>query len=80
VIESAVETCWNPVPETLKFCVIPNTLEVAELWVSGELAAFARRHDGLEVVGRPRDLPFNPAGNLVQEELFPRCIRAKRRA
>ena len=80
VIESAVETCWNPVPETLKFCVIPNTLEVAALWVSAELATFAKGHDGLAVVGRPRELPFDAAGNLVQEELFPHCVRARRRA
>ena len=35
----AVETCWQPVAEHLKFAVIPNTLEVAELWVSAALAA-----------------------------------------
>ena len=36
VVQCAVDTCWNPVADTMKFCVIPNTLEVAELWVSAK--------------------------------------------
>ncbi len=76
-IRQAVETCWNPVQETLKFCVIPNTLEVAELWVSPALAKEAAAA-GLELVGPPRELPFDAAGNLVQEELFPHSVRGRR--
>ena len=37
-IATAIETCWQPIPAKLKFAVIPNTLEVAEMWVSGPLA------------------------------------------
>ena len=76
-VRQAVETCWNPVQETLKFCVIPNTLEVAELWVSPALASEAAAA-GLELVGPPRELPFDAAGNLVQEELFPHSVRGRR--
>ncbi|MFO0800971.1 MAG: DUF362 domain-containing protein [Gemmataceae bacterium] len=80
VIAAAVETCWQPVQEQVKFAVIPNTLEVAELWVSPPLAAEAAAHPHLELVGSPRPLPFDAAGNLLQEELFPHSVRGRRTA
>ena len=58
--------------------MIPNTLEVAELWVSDALAAEAAGHEHLKVVGGPRELPFDAAGNLRQEELFPHSVRGRR--
>jgi hypothetical protein len=64
----------------LKFAVVPNTLEVAELWVSERLAEEARGKPHLEVVGGPVPLPFDAAGNLVQEELFPHSVRGRRQA
>ena len=63
----------------MQFGVIPNTLEVAELWVSAPLAdrsGGANPH--LEVVGEPRPLPFDAAGNLRQEKLFPHSVRGRR--
>lgn len=78
VVAAAVETCWQPVQEKLKFAVIPNTLEVVELWVSPALAAEAASHPHLELVGSPRPLPFDAAGNLRQDELFPHSVRGRR--
>jgi hypothetical protein len=77
-IASAVETCWNPVEEALKFCLIPNTLEVADLYVSPALAAEAKMNADLEVVGAPMELPFDAQGNLIQEKLFPHSVRGRR--
>ncbi len=77
-VQQAVDTCWNPIEDSLKFCVIPNTLEVAEMWVSPTLAAEAKSVPGLEVVDSPRELPFDSAGNLVQEALFPHSVRGRR--
>jgi hypothetical protein len=73
-----LETCWQPIPERLKFAFIPNTLEVAELWVSEPLVAEARTNPNLEVVGAPRPLPFDENGNVRQEELFPHSVRGRR--
>lgn len=78
VIEMAVETCWQPVFEKVKFALIPNTLEVAELWVSAPLAEEAKGNPNLELVGGPVPLPFDAAGNLVQEKLFPHSVRGRR--
>jgi hypothetical protein len=78
-IEMAIDTCWQPFPEQLKFAVIPNTLEVAELWVSPALAEVARSNPNLEVSATPLAAPFDAANNLVQEQLFPHSVRGRRR-
>lgn len=77
-IEAAVETCWQPVQEAVKFCVIPNTLELTEFWVSEPLAAHVRSNSNLQLVGPPIELPFDAGGNLIQESLFPHSLRARR--
>ncbi|HEY2785606.1 MAG TPA: lactate racemase domain-containing protein [Fimbriiglobus sp.] len=77
-LEQGVETCWQPVQDRLKFCVIPNTLEVAEMWVSPALAGTLNCNANLRVEGAPRSLPFDTAGNLIQEELFPHSVRGRR--
>jgi hypothetical protein len=78
VIERCIETCWQPEYEKVKFCVIPNTLEVAELWVSAPLAAELKANPHLEFVGEPIELPLDRNGNLVQEKLFPHSVRGRR--
>ena len=78
VMATAIETCWNPIAETLKFAVIPNTLELEDLSVSPPLAEEARGNPLLEVVGEPMPLPFDAAGNLIQETLFPHSVRGRR--
>lgn len=77
-IEQSVDTCWQPIPERLKLAVIPNTLEVAELWVSKTLADIAHSNGNLAVSGDGRPLPFDADGNLEQVKLFPHSVRGRR--
>ena len=70
-VETGLETCWQPNLQALCLAVIPNTLELAELWVSPALVAEARKHPHLEVAREPRPLTFDAAGNLPQATLFP---------
>ena len=77
-IAAGVDTCWQPNFDAVRFAVIPNTLEVADLWVSQPLADEAKTVAGLEVASEPRPLPFTDSGTLIQEELFPECVRAMR--
>ena len=77
VITSSIETCWQPIPEKLKLAIIPNTLEVAEMWVSDALAAEAKAIEYVEL-GGTREMPFDASGNLRQEELFPHSVRGRR--
>ncbi len=77
-IATGIETCWQPIADKLKFAIIPNTLEVAEIWVSNALAAEARANPHLQVVGEPRPIPFDSQGNVDQEALFPHSVRSRR--
>lgn len=78
VIEQCIDTCWQPDFDQVKFCVIPNTLEVAEMWISAPLAADVKGHSHLEFVGEPIAIPFDTKGNMIQEKLFPHSVRGRR--
>ncbi len=77
-IEMGVQTCWQPSLPALRLAIIPNTLELAELWVSPALVEEARGRAHLEVAGPAVPLPFDEQGNLKQEQLFPHSVRGRR--
>jgi hypothetical protein len=58
--------------------IIPNTLELTELWVSGPLVQEAQGKPFLPVHGGLQPIPFDEVGNLEQEKLFPHSVRGKR--
>ncbi|MCE9562715.1 MAG: hypothetical protein K8U57_11770 [Planctomycetes bacterium] len=78
VIEACLDTCWQPDIPNVKMGVIPNTLEVAEMWISAALVEEAKAVPHLEFVGGPQPLPFDSSGKLVQEKLFPHSVRGRR--
>jgi len=77
-IEAGVDSCWQPNFDKIRLVIIPNTLEMSELWVSPALATEARAKPHLQLSGQPRELPFDGAGMLEQEQLFPHSVRARR--
>jgi hypothetical protein len=77
-IAAGLATCWQPDPGAVRLAVIPNTLELAELWVSPPLWEEARGRPDLERAGALRSLPFDPAANLPQGQLFPASTRGRR--
>jgi hypothetical protein len=78
-IENGVATCWQPDLAKVRMAVIPNTLEVADLWVSPPLVEEARKNPHLLIGSDARPVPFDAAGTLEQERLFPHSVRGKRR-
>jgi hypothetical protein len=78
-LAAGVETCWQPDRAALRMAVIPNTLELEHLWVSAALLEEAKQHPHLVAEGKLQPLPFDAAGNLVQEQLFPHSVRGRRR-
>ena len=58
--------------------MIPNTLELAELWVSPPPVTEAKGNAHLEVTGTAQALPLDGAGTVVQERMFPRRGRGRR--
>jgi hypothetical protein len=78
-IEAGVATCWQPDQSKLRMAIIPNTLEVAEVWISPSLVAESKANRDLEVGGEGRPLPFDAAGNLQQRKLFPHSVQGRRK-
>jgi hypothetical protein len=77
-IQIGLETCWQPKRDQVRMAIIPNTLELEQLWVSAPLLEEARKNSYLEVSGDLQPLPFDKSGNLVQEKLFPHSTRGRR--
>jgi hypothetical protein len=77
-IAMGLQTCWQPDLAKVRMALVPNTLELVELWVSPALAEEARARPHLESTGDARPLPFDEAGNLEQEKLFPHSVRGRR--
>ncbi|HEV3262989.1 MAG TPA: lactate racemase domain-containing protein [Gemmataceae bacterium] len=75
---AGLATCWQPDAQAVRLAVIPNTLELNELWVSPALQQESRAQPHLEIVGDFQPLPFDADGNLEQERLFPHCVRSRR--
>jgi len=80
VVQSCLDTCWQPIPEKLKLAIVPNTLEVAEMWISPALLDEARSLPEMEVTDRTMELPFDADGNVIQEAMFPHSVRGRRAA
>jgi hypothetical protein len=78
-LQVGLETCWQPNLSAVRLAIVPNTLELAELWVSAALLDEARGHPHLEVAGPLREMPFDARGNLPQAELFPHSVCSRRR-
>ncbi|MCE9533311.1 MAG: DUF362 domain-containing protein [Planctomycetes bacterium] len=77
-IECGIETCWQPIPEKLKFAMIANTLEVTDIWVSDALVEEARKNPNLQIVGTAKPVPLDANGNIEQEKMFPHSVRGRR--
>jgi hypothetical protein len=77
-IGAGIQTCWQPNRDSLRMAIIPNTLELTDLWVSAPLLAKARGLPHLEQGSDLIPLPFDEQGNLLQEVLFPHSVRGRR--
>jgi hypothetical protein len=79
VISAALETCWRIDPSEARVVVIPNTLELNDLWVSPALGDEVAANPHLSRETDYSAIPFADDGTLDQEKLFPESIRARRR-
>src|SRR5262249_15330414 len=64
VIDAALATVGLTRPEETRVVRIRNTLRLRELEVSEACAAEVSGRPGLDVLGAPQTLAFDPAGNL----------------
>lgn len=78
-IETGFATCWQPDRTKVRMAIIPNTLEVADLWISPSLVPLAKANRDLAIQGEAQVMPFDNAGNLQQRKLFPHSVQGRRK-
>jgi Lactate racemase N-terminal domain len=78
VVASCLDTCWRIDPAEARVVVIPNTLELTTLWVSAPLRNEVESDPRLSFAKDFAPWPFDTAGNLDLEGLFPESVRARR--
>ena len=78
VIAASLDTCWRIARDEARMVLIPNTLELTTLWVTPALAAEVEAGAGLSFETDFTPIPFDEAGCLDQEALFPESLRGRR--
>ncbi len=76
-IEAALQTCWQPDRSKVRLAIIPNTLQLRELWAT-PAACQQPLPPYVRIEPDCRPIPFDDNGNLRQEELFPHSWRSYR--
>ena len=78
VLAACLDTCWRIDPAEARMVLIPNTLELAHLWVTKPLADEVEANPDLVFESDFRPIPFAIDGTLDQEALFPESVRGRR--
>jgi hypothetical protein len=78
VFQAALDTCWRIDPSEARMVIIPNTLELNTMWVTGPLDAEVKAHPHLTRETDYAPPPFSTDGWLDQETLFPESVRGRR--
>ena len=80
VLAACLDTCWRSDPAEARLVIIPNTLELAELWVTEPLLAEVAANPNLVVASNLQPVPIGLDGTIDQEALFPASVRGRRAA
>jgi hypothetical protein len=78
VIEKAIDTCWRIDPAEARIVVIPNTLEVEELWVSEPFEAEIEANTRLIRETDYLPMPISADGTLDRAGMFPESVCGRR--
>jgi hypothetical protein len=78
VLTKALETCWVTPPKIPRLAFIPNTLEVADLYVTETLAPELSLPGGKLEIGDPEPFQWTSGGRIDQPAMFPHAKQARR--
>ena len=78
VVAGCLDTCWRVDPSEARLVVIPNTLELTTLWVTEPFADEVDADPRLSFASGFEPWPFDVAGDLDLDHLFPESVRARR--
>ncbi|HEY2157372.1 MAG TPA: lactate racemase domain-containing protein, partial [Isosphaeraceae bacterium] len=75
VIAACLDTCWRIRWDEARVVVIPNTLELTDLWATVPLLRDVDADPSLDFVTEFHTWPIDGSGTLRQESLFPQSLR-----
>ena len=78
VLSACLDTCWRADWSEARLAIIPNTLELSNVWVTPALEAEVEAHPGLSFETDFRPAPLDETGTLDQAALFPESVRGRR--
>jgi hypothetical protein len=78
VIAASLETCWRIERDEARMVLIPNTLELTDLWITRSLTRDVAGNSALSLETDFQSIPFDAEGLLDQTSLFPESVRARR--
>lgn len=78
LLATCLDTCWRIDWNEARLVLIPNTLELATLYVSQPLADEVQRNPSLRFVSDFHPIPFTPDGRIDQPALFPHSVAGRR--
>jgi hypothetical protein len=77
-LEQGLLTCWQPDPKLLRMAIIPNTLELSQLWCTEAVLPQFKNNREVEIGTTPRALPWTSDGRVNQPALFPESTQGRR--
>ncbi|MEI6325518.1 MAG: lactate racemase domain-containing protein [Gemmataceae bacterium] len=77
-ILAGLESCWRPRWNEIRMAIIPNSLELENIWISPALWEDIKTRPEVKKQGEFVDFGFDPKGNLNQMQLFPHAHCSKR--
>ncbi len=77
-IQASLESCWRPRWNEIRMAIIPNSLELENLWISKALWENIKTRPEVKLHGNFVDLGFDPENNIDQKYLFPHAHCSKR--
>jgi Lactate racemase N-terminal domain len=78
LLSACLDTCWRIGWDEARMVIIPNTLELADLYVTEPMAHEVERHEALDFAGDFRPVPFREDGVLDFAALFPHSVIGRR--
>jgi hypothetical protein len=78
VLQKSLETCWVTPPKIPRLAFIPNTLEVAELYVTESLAPELKLPGGKLEIDDPQPIQWTADGRIDQAGMFKHAKQARR--
>ncbi|HQR42914.1 MAG TPA: hypothetical protein PLX97_09525, partial [Gemmatales bacterium] len=78
-LEQGLLTCWQPDAMQLRMAIIPNTLELSQIWCTQAALVQLKNNKEVEIGTSSRTIPWTSDGRVDQAALFPESTQGRRK-